>query len=151
MRKSFTHANKNGNATGTRQSLKCTTLIILIVLEMYPEKSSAGEGNNYFCALLLDLSNLPVMGPQTPSVWWGTFQVIHPPIPLLHAGGTSPCLCFQCYSAPCCFPSFVPSVPASPQGCATQSLGNCAQKCLDSSVPVSHTPALRTLTATTAK
>lgn len=38
-----------------------------------------------------------------------------------------------------------------PQGCATQSLGNCAQKCLDSSVPVSHTPALRTLTATTAK
>lgn len=104
----------------------------------------AGEGNNYFCALPLELSNLspllPLMRSLTSSVWWGTFQVVHPPIPLppcrRHASmSVSPVISSTFLLSQLCALS-----DSFPQGYAPQSLGNSAQKCLDSSVPVlTHT------------
>lgn len=114
----------------------------------------AREGNNRFCALLLELSNLtpllPLVGPQTSSVLWATSQVIQPPIPSPRHSSSH--LYFKGYAAPSCFPCCNALGDGFPQGYALPSLRNSAQKCLDSSTPVpTHTSSEDTLAATTAK
>lgn len=109
----------------------------------------AGEGNNRFYALLLELSNpipsLPLTEPQTSSVLWGTSQVIQPPIPSpLHSSTPAPVSISRDAQHLSAFPTATPLVTASPTATLFCPLETLPRNASTAARLCPHIPAART-------